>query len=64
MEKISLAEKNSSDLIKLLNYTHPLASKRFKAVQPEIARLTDNNDLIRDLPEFNRIKELLKNSQK
>jgi len=64
LENISLAEKNSSPLIKLLNYTHPLATKRFKAVQPEIARLIDKNDLIKDLPEFNRIKKLLNNSKK
>ena len=63
LEKISLAEKNSPGLIKLINYTHPLASIRFKAVQPEISRLTDKNNLIRDLPEFNSIKEQLKKSK-
>ncbi len=63
LEKISIAEKNTPDLVKLLNYTHPLAGTRFKAIQPEISRLAKKNNLIKDLPEFNRIKELLKNSR-
>ncbi len=63
LEKISVAEKNAPELIKLLDYTHPLATTRFKAIQPEISRLSDKKDLIKDLPEFNRIKELLKNSK-
>ncbi|MBN2411311.1 M48 family metalloprotease [candidate division KSB1 bacterium] len=63
LEKINIAEKNAPELVKLLNYTHPFADTRFKAIQPEISRLVKKNGLIKDLPEFNRIKELLKNSQ-
>jgi len=63
LEKIRTAEKESPELTSLLDYTHPPATTRFKAIQPEISNLLGQNNLIKDLPEFDRIKELLKNSK-
>jgi beta-barrel assembly-enhancing protease len=59
LERLRAIEKISPGQISLLSMTHPPAATRFKTVSSEISQLNGKNNLIKDLPDYPRIKGLI-----